>query len=348
MAITVVTARVPPITRPNPPRRSERLHGLGVDAYRDVALVSASDTGVLVYRGSANLQLAWRDRQGREAGELAERGQYRSLSLSPDGTRALVSTTSQQVASRVDLWVLDLARDSRVRLTPTGLTAAVWAPDASRIIFDAGGGLFIARPTGDGQPAAVLPEERGYAGRKSPTSWSSDGRSVLYTVTDVQTGSDIWAVNVDGPATPRPFLRSAAAESQGTFSPDQTRQTWVAYTSNEAGRDEVFVREFPNGVQAMRISDNGGHSPKWRADGRELFYVGANGSIMVVEFAEARVGRPKPLFKMPPGFASSDATGSRTPAPWGVTPDGQRFLFATTEQESSVIPLTVVLNWQVE
>jgi hypothetical protein len=170
----------------------------------------------------------------------------------------------------------------------------------------------------------------------------------LYTATDPKTGSDVWAVGLDGTPTPRPFLRTIAAENQGTFSPVQTKENWVAYTSNETGRDEVFVRAFTDGAQPMTISNNGGHSPKWRGDGRELYYVGADGSMMVVEFVDARAGRPRVLFNVPPGFGSSDATGSRTPAPWGVTPDGQRFLFATTEDASGVTPLTVVLNWQID
>jgi Tol biopolymer transport system component len=319
-----------------------------VDSYLDTATVSASDTGVLVYRGAADLQLTWLDRQGRVVGRVREPGLYQTLNLSPDGAHAVVSKVSSQVSSKADLWLFDFARETNTRLTTANAADAVWSPDGSRIVFGSeSGGVLYEKLTRGTQRQDVL--YRLGENRVSPTSWSRDGRFLMYTAVDPKTSSDLWVLSLDGQSKAAPFLRTVSAESQGQFSPGLQRgHLWVAYTSNESGRNDVVVRTFPDAANQEVVSRSGGHSPRWRGDGRELFYVAADGTIIAVAFADGppHVGPPTPLFQVPRGFASRDSTGSRAAAPWDVTPDGQRFLFAAPAEAGGLTHFTVVLNWQ--
>src|SRR5262249_54768747 len=157
----------------------------------------------------------------------------------------------------------------------------------------------------------------------------------------------LWVLTLDGTQKPFPFLRSAAAESQAQFSPDaQGPPRWVAFTSNESGRDEVELRSFPDAQNRLIVSTGGGHSPRWRADGKELFYVAADNTVMSVAISDTplRVSAATPLFQAPRGFARLDATGRRSAAPWAVTPDGQRFLLAVPVNSEGASKFTLVLN----
>ena len=320
-----------------------RLIAERVDSYLDGAIVSASHTGVLVYRSAASLQLTWLDRQGRLVDRVAETGLYITLALSPDGTRGVVSKTSALATSTAELWVYDFARKTSARFTAAESRDAAWSPEGSRIVFDSRASLYVKTIAG---PQETL-LSKGTNLRRPPTSWSPDGRFVLFTIHESRTASDIWAMSMEGEHSAVPFLHSDASESQGQFFPRVQRQSWIAYTSNESGRDEVFLRTFPDAGNMQVVSRNGGHSPRWRGDGTELFYVAADGTVMAATFdSSTGIGVPVALFKAPSGFASRDATGSRTAAPWAVTPDGQRFLFAAPEEGGSLNQLTVVLNWQ--
>lgn len=329
---------------------AERVH-----SYLDTATVSASDNDVLVYKSAGDdLQLRWVDRQGRSIGHVSEPGLYGGLSLSPDAARAVVARVDPQVTSNADLWLLDLARSTSTRLSSTGVAdAAVWSPDGSRIAFAANRfgsqtDLVQKASSGIGQEELLLRSDGGAA----PASWSRDGRFLLYVVLDPKTNSDVWVLPLAGASRPFPFLRSDAAESQPQFAPHpQGSPRWVAYTSNESGRDEVHLRAFPDGQNQLLVSTNGGHSPRWRGDGRELFYVAAGGAIMATEVSadnQLRVGAPTRLFQAPRGFAGRDSTGSRGAAPWDVASDGQRFLFAAPAEAAAAPQFTVVLNWQTE
>ncbi len=183
----------------------------------------------------------------------------------------------------------------------------------------------------------------------APTSWSRDGRYILYVIVNPKTSSDLWVLSLDSTPKPVPFLRSDAAESQAQFSPDaQGPPRWVAFTSNESGRDEVQLRSFPDAQNRLVVSSGGGHSPRWRRDGKELFYVAADGMVMSAAISDNpfRVAAATPLFRTPQGFGTVNATGRRGPAPWEVTPDGQRFLFVAPVEAGSASQFTVVLNWQ--
>jgi Tol biopolymer transport system component len=177
---------------------------------------------------------------------------------------------------------------------------------------------------------------------KAPLSWSPDGRFLLYNSVGGGTKNDLWVLPLEADRKPVPFLRTEFDEPDGRFSPDGRR---VAYVSDESGRYEVYVRSFSPGPPPSPgegkwlISNNGGHNPMWRQDGKELYYIDLDGKLMVVSLSagsEFEAGVPKTLFQaLPRGdFAA-----------WAPSPDGKRFLFQIPETQEAA-PFTVVLNWQ--
>jgi hypothetical protein len=180
-----------------------------------------------------------------------------------------------------------------------------------------------------------------------PTQWSHDGDFVVYTEIDPKTKGNIWVLPMQGTAgrKPVPFLQSESDEILGQLSPDSH---WMAYTSDETGQREVYVRPFPAGEGQWKISTEGGEQPRWRGDGKELFFVGADGKMMAVAvkgIAGAQHsfehGTPQPLF---------DAHLAQVPGDWwfeyDVTADGRRFLLNTMRGGPLSAPvLNVVVNW---
>jgi Tol biopolymer transport system component len=182
---------------------------------------------------------------------------------------------------------------------------------------------------------------------KVPTSWSSDGRFLLYFTALVPgTGYDLWVLPLQGDRKPVLLLGTEFNERYGSFSPDMR---WIAYDSNESGRVEIYVRPFnasgssgPSlGSGKWQVSKDGGGQPKWRADGKELIFRAPNGSPMAVDASVGesafQPGVPKQLFAAP------------TNNGWDVTADGKRFFMAVPpNQKATDEPITVVLNWQAE
>jgi Tol biopolymer transport system component len=324
----------------------------GVHSFLDTSTVSASANGILIYkRASRNSQLTWFDRQGRVVGRLSEPGVYSGLSLSPDGTRAMVVRTNPQVTSSATLWTLDLASGGNTRFASlVGGQAAVWSPDSRRIAFVSNTSGFetelVQKPSaGEGQETSLVRLND----RAAASSWSPDGKFLMYVVVDPKTNSDLWALPLDGSLPPYPFLQSPAVESQAQFSPDPKQSPrLVALTSNQSGRDEIELRAFPEEKSPLTLSNGGGHSPRWRADGKEIFYISAEGTVMSVAISNnpLHVQPAAPLFRAPRGLVTLDATGRRGPAPWDVAPDGQRFLIAAPLEGDAGSQFTVVLNWQ--
>ncbi len=316
-----------------------------VGSFRDGGFFSTSANNVLVYRSAeTDSQITWFDRQGTVTGRASEPGGFRGVALSPDGNRAVASRTNPQDASRADLWVFDLLQEGRAtRLTlGTGIAEyPVWSPDGKRIAFTLGNSLVRQKlASGEGDEQDLVRSDS--AGSIRPTSWSPDGRLLLYAAVSSNTeGWNLWVLpGIE--AKPVPFVRTGFNEEEGRFSPDGR---WVAYVSNQSGPSEVYVRGFATDFSSgsastggnVLVSRGGGTSPRWRADGRELFYLAPDGKMTAVEVSagqEFNVGAPTPLFQTPPGALVGD-----------VTADGKRFLLVTPVGPSASVPFTVVLNW---
>ncbi|MGH9687612.1 MAG: protein kinase domain-containing protein [Candidatus Acidiferrales bacterium] len=321
-----------------------------VATFRARALFSVSSNGLLSYTsgGTAGYQLRWIDRQGKPLAMVREPSSYLTLAISPDGVRVAVSQFSTQYPVP-GLWLLDTSRNTSTRFT-FGPPAenAVWSPDGSLIAFnsDRDGQFDLYRKRTDGARDAELLLKS--SADKIPTSWSRDGRYLLYVTTDPVTKADLWVLPLGGGRKPAPFLRTEFNEQEGRFSPDGR---YVAYTSDESGRNEIYVRAFsstpsaatPDAGGKWLISNSGGTDPRWPGDGKDLYYVAPAGMLMEVAVAtkpDFRAGVPKALFHLPmqsptPGFSF-----------WDVTPDSKRFLIAAPAAQSASTPFTVVLNWQ--
>jgi Tol biopolymer transport system component len=319
---------------------------------------SASTNGVLVYRiggaGQVN-RVTWFDRQGKALGEAGESGEYWGLSLSPDESRAAVSWLNPaQLPMPVDIWFLDFLRGTKTRFTrgEGNNQSPVWTPDGSRIIFlsnrEEGIYNLFQKPVSGAKDAQVLFKS---SEEKDVNSCSSDGRLLLYTAENPETKADLFLLPLEGKHRPIPFLQTEFVEFDGRFSPDMR---WVAYTSDESGRNEVYVRRFsqtPGGELSADggkwiISKEGGTGPRWRRDGRELYYRAPDGKVMAVEITpgkELQVKTVKPLFQAP--VTSPKIANSYIYFYWDATSDGKRFLMPTPIAEGSPSRFHVTLNW---
>jgi eukaryotic-like serine/threonine-protein kinase len=320
---------------------------------------SASSSGVLAYRlakmGPGLSALTWFDRQGKELGAAGEPGAYAyfDLALSPDGLRVATSRSNLRASSfDQGIWLLDLARGVSARFTfdlaPD--SSPIWSPDGSRIAFAAaragGTGIYQKASNGAGKEQTLLAATED---PKFPNDWSRDGRFLLYTKQDPRTKADLWVLPLASDGTPSgaptPFANTEFSEGQGQFSPD-TR--WIAYASDESGRPEIYVQPFPppaGGGSKTQVSRDGGSQPRWRRDGKELFYLSLDGKLMAVEVVEEpafRAGVPRSFFQVPVVRMETGLDVLR----WDVTPGGKSFLIDTAKTSSA--PLTVVLNWTAE
>jgi eukaryotic-like serine/threonine-protein kinase len=315
---------------------------------------SASNNGVLAYRSgtgsSQDAQLAWYDRQGKLIEKVGEPGLFLQFALSPDGTRVGVHSIDPQHPGSIILLV-DLLRGTTTRFTfgTFNSYSSAWSQDGSRIIFvsNHGGkfGLYEKAVNGEKEEELLFQSDENMVA----TSWSRDGRFLLYFTIDSKNYSDLWVLPLDGHRKPIPFLRTEFDEGQGYFSPDGR---WVAYYSNETGRYEIYVRPFsadsPREASSAGpkrlISTAGGVEPRWRADGRELFYVALDGKLMAVNVTTGPVfqaGVPKVLFQTPVVRREFGVIGVPEPAS-----DGKRFLFEVPPDQTAQPPFIVVQNWQ--
>jgi len=312
---------------------------------------ATSSNGVLIYRTGAggSSHLTWIDRQGRTLGTAGEPGAYDTISLSPDGTRAIVSRSDDPSNPTVEtLWLVDFSRGTSTRFTFGSSSALLgtWSPDGSRIIFasNSGGEYDLYEKLASGVTAEdVLLKS---SDDKWLTDWSRDGHFLLYQSTGAakRGNEDLWVLPLEGDKKPFLFESTGADSDNGHFSPDGHL---IAYASDESGRNEIYVRTFSSATTATAattggkwlISTAGGIEPRWRGDGKELYYLAPDGMLMAVDISESpvfRAGVPKALFQSPP-FSSYVSENH-----WDVTRDGQRFLFA---EQSTQAPFTVVLNW---
>jgi serine/threonine protein kinase/dipeptidyl aminopeptidase/acylaminoacyl peptidase len=306
------------------------------------AAFSISQNGTLAYSSTAvpDAQLTWFDRAGRRLGTVGSPGQSAAVTLSPDGKKVLVSRHSPS-SSVWDIWKADIERNTFSRLTsdPRGAYYSIWSPDGSRVAFSSERShtmdLFETDAAGTQGDRPLLLSSN----NKTPVDWSPDGKYILYDDTDPGTQSDLWLLPHDGDRKPVPFLKTEFNETGGQFSPDRKL---VAYTSDETGRDEVYARTFPNaaGTGKWQISTEGGAGPRWRRDGKELFYIWGR-KFMAVQVKEA----PTVEFSTPSLLFEARDAGALSGLPYAVSADGQRFLVNATVPETTVAPINVLFRW---
>jgi eukaryotic-like serine/threonine-protein kinase len=295
------------------------------------AAVSASENGVLAYRtwiDTGSSELVWLDRQGKRTGRVGEPADYSNPSLSPDEKKLIVSRMDLAIRTR-DLWLFDLASGAASRFTfdPADETNAVWSPDGGLIAFDMVRNgiidIYQKEVAGASQPKLLL-----HSGENDFIhEWSPDGKLLLY-----RNGPITWALPLDG--TSKPW---------GPYSMENARISpngrWVAYTSNQSGRSEVYVKSFPPSEGKWQVSVDGGMEPTWRKDGKELYYTSGDKLIAM------DVKTDTPIFE--PGLAKSlfavhlEATTRRSR--YEVAANGRRFLVNLPLESSS--PVTVAINW---
>lgn len=309
--------------------------GVVTQSFAPESLASASTTGMLAWVSGQgrDWQCVWRNRQGKVLGAAGEGGSV--VNISPDGKRVIGDHLES------GYWVLDLATrvTTRLNVNTPGMNP-IWSPDGKDVALFGKGGIYRESASGAGGAQLLLKTNF----LSVPKSWSPDGRYILFDQVNPDTGSaDMFALPAEGDNHPLPLAVTPASEGQGQFSPDGR---WVAYTSNESGLSEIYVIPFPpspNGGRWM-VSRGGGVQPRWRRDGKELFYISPDWTMMAVPVSTSGVfqpGTPQPLFN-----TQMVDTGIRTgPISWDVAPDGKRFLIITNESKET-LSLNVILNWR--
>jgi eukaryotic-like serine/threonine-protein kinase len=301
----------------------------------ELGAFSVSSSGTLVYAGgaSAGQELTWVDRSGGRT-VVGEPAVVSTLNLSPDDKYAAAGVFDP-ASRKYGIWLYDLARGLRNRFTsdPAQQYWAVWSPDGGSVVYDSHYDLYRRQSNGAGGEELLYADDL----QKQPESWSPDGKFLLYTSRDPKTSADLWILpdplGSPGKSKPYPFLRTEFSETKGQFSPDGK---WIAYQSNETGRNEIYANPFPGPGGKRRISTGGGTSPRWRRDGREIFFIAPDrrltAALVTAKGESIEVGETRPLF--------GPLTGS-----YDVSADGQRFLATVPQQQSASEPLTLVQNW---
>jgi Tol biopolymer transport system component len=319
----------------------------------DVGAFSVSENGVLAYRTgptvSTNFQLSWIDRMGKLVETFGALGGYRGVDVSPDGTRIAVH---RHDSNGGDIWLFESARrETMSRFTFDATqdnSSPIWSPDGSRIAFgsvrNGKWGIYQKSANGTGGEELLVESDL----PKAPMCWSPGGKFIVYTLHDPKTGFDVWVLSL-GDKKPVPFLQTSFNERDPQISPNGK---WIAYTSDETGRNEIYVRPFPTGEGKWQISSKGGWYPRWRRDGKELFYMET--SVLPRNLISAKVNPAGPTFEYgdPAVLFESLYANAGHGSPYeafAVSPDGQRFLIPRPEgsegQGTESAPITVVLNW---
>jgi eukaryotic-like serine/threonine-protein kinase len=322
---------------------------VNTDTWRGILTASAS--GELLYQHGAaggGSQLVWYDATGKQGESvLPETAVYSWPTLSPDGSKMAFVLETNGIG---DIWVVDIARHTKTHLTFGPLQSGwpVWWPDGKSIVFGYGatsGDSFYRQNTdGTGSKEKLLETPGIFA---IPSSVSPDGRYIAYMRLEPKssTGVDIWALPMfpdkSGDQKPFPVVATKFADLTPSFSPDGK---WLAYANDETGRQEVYIQPFPSGAGRWQVSTAGGAGPKWRKDGKELFFWSTDQQVMAVDVTQngpsLQLGAPHALFKP---TTVSGASGHYT-----VSADGKKFVINTVLPQSITEPLTLITNWSAD
>jgi serine/threonine protein kinase len=299
-------------------------------------LAASSYNGVVAYVSGqlSTWQYVWRDRQGKNLGAIGNSGGV--VMISPDGKRLVGDPAGQITTLEFGSGV-----STRLTVTPWGQNPA-WSADGRYVAYNGPGGIYRKATVGGASPELLLHSQV----LAVPESWSPDGRYLIYAQVYPGTGSDLFALPIGQPGAQSMALwQTPATSTQGIFSPDGR---WVAITSNHSGQSEIYVIPFPPTANEKNwvVSTGGGVMPRWRRDGKELFYISPDWKMMAVDVDTQptfRSGTPRALFD-----TEMVDTGIRNgPMSWDIAPDGKRFLIITdkTQETSS---LNLILNWRPE
>jgi Tol biopolymer transport system component len=308
-----------------------------------LAWFDVSTGGTLAYlsgpTASGAMQLAWVDRKGGQIGTVGPPGDYGQFTLSPDERN--VALEMRGAEGEYDLWVMDVARGvtSRVTATAGSERDPVWSPDGRTLAFAAMGaekGRLRRKGLRASDPEVALtdaPDE------DHPEFWTRDGRSLLFVRRTPDNAQSVWALPLEGGGDVEPVLNAGFRVDEPQLSPDAR---WLAYVSSESGRDEVYVEPFRREGDRVRVSVDGGGQPKWRGDGKELFFTTPSGRLVTVEVHAAGdrldVSLPTELFEV----RGLEGTGYDD---YAVTGDGQRFLVKLPVEASGRPQLQIVTSW---
>jgi eukaryotic-like serine/threonine-protein kinase len=314
---------------------------------------TASQNGLLVYEpGSKTLgtDLFWMERSGKTLGKVAERAFYKgSGRLSPDGKRLAISMGDPQA----DIWVLDLARGARTRLTFGGAThlEPSWSADGQRVAYTRQNGTTVMTGTslrarlanGGGQEEVLMENNSATPITLLSPQWSPDDHYLVHMEQSGPSSAAVWALPLTGEKKPFPVVQAQSPQArivQYRLSPDGR---WLAYSSTESGREEVYVTHFPTGQGRWQVSQNGGTFPAWRGDSKEIWYVGTDlvlhSAVVNTKSEEFELEPVQTLFQV--NYVAPVGT------PYDVTPDGQKVIFSTFP-EGVPTPLVLVTNWAGE
>jgi len=307
------------------------------------AVFAVSDDGLLIAQTGSGVvfsQLLWFDRKGNAGGSIGKPDVYGNLSMAPNG-RSVAVDKADMASLNTDVWTYELQREGAKRLTfdPAFDVAAIWSPDASRLVFSSNRSLhvdlYMKNSDGALEEKAIAQDDF----NKVANDWSRDGKYILYT-RDYTGNSNLWFVTFPE-LKASPFLKAVSLVRNGQFSPDGK---WVAYASNETGKWEIYVTSFPEPRGKWQVSTGGGEQPRWRGDGKELFYLSSDRKMMaapVTTGANFDAGTPGALFQTTPRQPIS----TNDQFVYDVSMDGQRFLVNTEVKQTETAPMSIVLNW---
>ncbi len=312
---------------------ADGVRGAASSGYADFSL---SRNGILLYRqgtGGATVRLGWRDRAGKPLETIGEPfalgGGFPSFSLSPDGTRVAFPV---RLSGSADVWVMDLGRGLRTRISFNGGVSPRWSPDGKFLYYTNAKGIQRKPADGSGEETLLL---AGFG--DLVTSVSPDGKALLLGIIEIMKLP--LAAESAGEAKPEVYLKTSHRNGFAAFSPDGR---WVAYRSNESGRFEIFIQGYPEKRGKSQVSGTGGFWPAWRADGKEFYWTTMDGTVTAASIElgpdRVRLGHPQTLFQLP------ETTGE---APFfQPSRDGQRFLVFESEAGAARSDrMVVVMNW---